>query len=72
MAEPTHYVLLVREEDDVEVRRLGPMHLGRAHLVEKKLASHPDNVGHRIEVVINEELDDADTDPEGGREDHDR
>lgn len=66
MIEATHYVLLVREEDDLEVRRLGPMDLGRAHLVEKKLAEHPDNAGHRIEVVINEEIEDADTDPEGG------
>lgn len=72
MAEPTHYVLLIREEDDVEIRRLGPMDLGRAHLVETRLAEHPDNAGHRIEVVINEEFENVDTDTESGREDHDR
>ncbi len=72
MPEPTHYVLLIREEDDVEVRRLGPMDLGRAHLVEIKLMEHPDNAGHRIEVVINEEMNNADTDQKGGGEDHDR
>ena len=41
---PTHYVLIENGEGD-ELRRLGPMHLGRAGMVKARLENNPTRLG---------------------------
>ncbi len=38
--QPTH-IVLIEDQNGIEMRRLGPMHLGRAHQVKSKFENNP-------------------------------
>lgn len=72
---PTHYVL-IEDAEGTELRRLGPMHLGRAHRVKHRLENDPPRIGAgntariidnpRWDFENNREKSDADTDSTSG------
>ncbi len=55
---PTHYIVIERIDNDEEVKRMGPMHLGRAHLVKSKMENTDLNVlVHKIRIIDNPKWD---------------
>ena len=82
---PTHYVI-IETADGKELRRLGPMHLGRANAVKRSLDNDPPRLGDGNTARIadnpnwdfenNREKANADTDetteraPDDRRRDH--